>query len=99
MFIVNITCIIHSLKFFGFNQLYILVALKPQFGLQTCDQMDMNMENKEHWKWSDAEKPEMSFFEMLEFFRDLPTLKAGIMGCFSSRLSKYDTLSPSNDSA
>lgn len=63
MFIVNITYIIHSLNFCGFNQLYILVALKPQFGLQTCDQMDMDMENKEHWKWSDAEKPEMSFLK------------------------------------
>lgn len=93
MFIVNITCIIHSLKFCGFNQLYLLVALKPQFGLQTCDQMNMDKENKEYWKWSDV------IFEMLEFFRDLPTLKAGILGCFSSRLSKYDTLSPSSGSA
>lgn len=50
MFIVNITYIIHSLKFCGFNQFDILVALKPQFGLQTCDQVDMDMENKEHWK-------------------------------------------------
>lgn len=58
MFIVNITHIIHSLKFCGFNQ---LLALKPQFGLQTYDQMDMDMENKEHWKGS--EKPEMSFWK------------------------------------
>lgn len=49
MFIVNIAYITHSLKFCGFNQLYILVALKPQFGLQTCDPMD-DMENKKHWK-------------------------------------------------
>lgn len=82
MFIVNITYIIHSLKFCGFNQFDILVALKPQFGLQICDHMDV--ENKEHWKWSDAEKPKMLIFGMLEFFRDLPTLKAGILGRISS---------------
>lgn len=96
MFIVNITYIIHSLKFCGFNQLYILVTLKPQFGLQTYDQMDMDMENKElFWCW----KAWKVIFEMLEFFRDFPNLKAGILGCFSSRLSKYDTLSPSSGSA
>lgn len=84
MFIVNITYVIHSLKFCGFNQFDILIALKPQFGLQTCDHVDMDVEDEEHRKWSDAEKPKTLIFGMLEFFRDLPTLKAGILGHFSS---------------
>lgn len=49
--------------FCGFNQFDILVALKPQFGLQTSDHVDMDMENKEHWKWSDAEKPKTFVLE------------------------------------
>lgn len=61
----NVYCkyYIHSLKFCGFNQFDILVALKPQFGLQACDQVDVDMENKGHRKWSDAEKPKTLFLE------------------------------------
>lgn len=62
MFIVNITNIMHSLMFCRFNQFDILVALKPQLGLQTSDHVDMDMENEEHWKWSDAEKPKTFWF-------------------------------------